>query len=178
MRLRALPLAGLILATLALPAAAQPRLESGGISVGVADITPHLDQQFPWQREVMPGVASVALSRPALSLPGDRAELAVDIAVTTLGSTTALGRATLSSGLRLDGTAGAVYLDAPRMVRFTQPDGQPLNLEPSMATLVDDVLASYARNQPVYRLPQELAPMAARVSTVQIRDGRIHARLH
>lgn len=177
MRLTALPLAGLLLAAaLALPATAQPRLESGGASVGLTDITPHLEAQFPWQREVMPGIASVALARPVLRLPDDRAELAVDIAVTTLGSTTSLGRATLSSGLRLDGSTAALYLDAPRMVGFTQPDGQPLVLEPSMASLIDEVLASYARSQPVYRLPAEMAPMASRVEAVQVRDGRLHVR--
>jgi hypothetical protein len=177
MRLTPLLAAALLALACTLPASAQPRMESDGISVGLADITPHLGSQFPWQREVMPGVVSVQLARPELSLPGNRAELAVDIAVTTLGRSAALGRATLSSGLRLDGASAAVYLDAPRLVRFAQPDGQPLTLDASMAAMVDDVLASYARQQPVYTLPAELAPMASRVQAIVIENGRLRARL-
>lgn len=160
-----------------LPVAAQPRLESDGISVALADITPHLDSQFPWQREVMPGVVSVQLDRPELALPGNRAQLAVDIAVTTLGRQSALGRATLSSGLRLDAATAAVYLDAPQLVAFAQPDGQPLTLDASMAAMIDDVLASYARQQPVYTLPPAMAPMASRVQAIVIEDGRLRARM-
>lgn len=177
MRPIALFAAAVLAVACSLPASAQPRLEAQGISVGLADITPHLDGQFPWQREVMPGVASVQLSRPQLQLPDNRAELAVDIAVTTLGRTAALGRATLSSGLRLDGASAAVYLEEPRLVRFIQPDGQPLALDASMAAMIDDVLASYARQQPVYTLPANLASMAARVQALEISGGRLHARL-
>ena len=169
-------IAALLLAC-CLPVAAQPRLERDGISIALADITPHMDSQFPWQREVMPGVASVQLDRPQLALPGNWAQLAVDIAVTTLGRQAALGRATLESGLRLDAATAAIYLDAPRLVAFAQPDGQPLTLDASMAAMIDDVLASYARQQPVYTLPAEMAPMASRVQAIVIEDGRLHARM-
>ena len=163
----------------ALPAAASATMQrhSDGFSVGIEQITPHLQQQFPWQHEVMPGVVSVQLARPQLQLLADQAQLAVDINVTTLGQRNALGRALVSSGLRLDPVQAAVYLQQPRLIGFTLADGQTVAIDEQTAAMINEVLASHARQQPVYTLPPAYAAMAAGVDSLQIEDGRLRVRL-
>ena len=178
MRLIPLVCSSLLTALLcASPVQAALQRHADGFSVDSAQISPHLQQQFPWQHELMPGIASVQLNRPQLQLVDDQARLAVDISVTTLGQLTELGRAQVASALRFDPQQAAVYLQQPRLIGFTQPSGQPLALDARTREMIDDVLASYADQQPIYQLPAEYAAMAAAVSSLQIENGRLRVRL-
>lgn len=127
------------------PGQAMPQRHGDGFSVGVQQITPHLQQQFPWQYELMPGVVSVEFRQPQLQLRDAQAQLAVDISITTLGQRTDLGR--------------AVPIDA------------------QTAGMVNEVLASYANQQPVYQLPPAYAALAGAVQSLQIEDGRLRVRI-
>ena len=53
------------------PGQAMPQRHGDGFSVGVEQITPHLQQQFPWQYELMPGVVSVEFRQHRQYVPGD-----------------------------------------------------------------------------------------------------------
>lgn len=181
MRLSHALLCGLLAtcALVALPTGASAAMQrhSDGFSVGIEQISPHLQQQFPWQHEVMPGVVSVQLAHPELQLLADQAQLAVDISVTTLGQRNALGRALVSSGLRLDPVQAAVYLQQPRLIGFTLADGQAVAIDAQTAAMINEVLASHARQQPVYTLPPAYAALAAGVDSLQIENGRLRVRL-
>ena len=181
MRLSHALLCGLLAtcALVALPSGASAAMQrhSDGFSVGIEQISPHLQQQFPWQHEVMPGMVSVQLARPELQLLADQAQLAVDISVTTLGQRNAFGRARVSSGLRLDPVQAAVYLQQPRLIGFTLADGQSMAIDAQTAAMINEVLASHARQQPVYTLPPAYAALAAGVDSLQIENGRLRVRL-
>ena len=159
------------------PGQAMPQRHGDGFSVGVEQITPHLQQQFPWQYELMPGVVSVEFRQPQLQLRDAQAQLAVDISITTLGQRTDLGRAQVASGLRFDPLQAAVYLQQPRLLGFTQADGRALPIDAQTAGMINEVLASYANQQPVYQLPPAYAALASTVQSLQIEDGRLRVRI-
>lgn len=148
-----------------------------GFSVGIEQITPHLQQQFPWQQALIEGVLEVSLQRPELQLLDDRAQLAVDISTLSLGQRSDLGRAQVSSKLRLDPHKGAVYLEQPQLIGFTLADGRSVPVDAQTAQMINQVLASYASQQPVYTLPAAYAAMAAGVDSLQIENGRLRVRM-
>ncbi len=111
------------------PGQAMPQRHGDGFSVGVEQITPHLQQQFPWQYELMPGVVSVEFRQP------------------------------------------------PRLLGFTQADGRAVPIDAQTAGMVNEVLASYANQQPVYQLPPAYAALAGAVQSLQIEDGRLRVRI-
>ena len=159
------------------PGQAMPQRHGDGFSVGVEQITPHLQQQFPWQYELMPGVVSVEFRQPQLQLRDAQAQLAVDISITTLGQRTDLGHAQVASGLRFEPLQAAVYLQQPRLLGFTQTDGRAVPIDAQTAGMINEVLASYANQQPVYQLPPAYAALASTVQSLQIEDGRLRVRL-
>jgi hypothetical protein len=163
--------------SLAGSASAAVQRHDDGFSVGIEQITPHLQQQFPWQRALIEGVLEVSLQRPELQLLDDRAHLAVDISTLSLGQRSELGRAQISSRLRLDPAKAAIYLDQPQLIGFTLADGHSVTVDAQTRGMINQVLADYAQQQPVYQLPAAYAAMAAGVSDIQIVNGRLRVRM-
>jgi len=179
MRLTTLLHTGLLAGALLLATDSHAALQrhDDGFSVGIEQITPHMEQQFPWQHALIDGVLEVQLQHPALQLQQDRAHLTVDISTISLGQRNELGRAQISSSLRLDPQKAAIYLDQPQLVGFTLADGQAVAMDAQTSAMINQVLASYASEQPVYTLPAAYAALAAGVDAVQIENGRLRVRV-
>ena len=163
---------------LATPACAQsPDAPGHVIRLQASQITPYLARQFPLRLQPGPDQLGLRLSRPTLSLAGPRAALAADVALDMQGSLIPMGRATFTSGLRVDAATAAVYLDKPRLQQITQADGQTWTLDPSLAALLADALDDRARRTPVYSLPAAWRSAAARVQSVRVADNQVHIQL-
>lgn len=166
-------LAALLLSlSLALPACAAQTLE-----LTTAQIAPHLQRHFPLQLQPLADQPGVRLSRPQLRLAASRAHLDVDIALGDARSSFPLGRASFSSGLRLDAAGGAVYLDQPRLESMAQPDGTRWQPDPALSELLAGALERQARNTPVYRLSPSQRQAASHVAGIQIGNDRVRIQL-
>lgn len=160
------------------PAHAQaPEGQGQVLHLQASQITPYLSRQFPLRLQPGPDQLAVRLSRPSLSLAGPHAALSADVALDMQGSLVPLGRATFTSGLRLDAASAAIYLDKPRLQRITQPDGQSWTLDPSLASVLATALDERANRTPVYTLPAAWRSAAARVQSVSIADNQVHIQL-
>lgn len=171
-------LSSLILsACLAMPACAQiPTSASRVLQLSAQDISPHLQRHFPMQLQSPSNPIGLTLSRPGLSLAGPRALLSADVALGLSGSTLPLGRATFSSGLRVDTASAQVFLDQPRLQSMLSADGQAWTPDPSLTAMLAAAMDQQAQRTPIYSLPASYKHLAARVGTISI--GGDSVRIH
>lgn len=158
---------------LALPACASPQV----VELTTAQIAPHLQRHFPLQLQPLRDQPGVRLSRPQLALKASRAVLSVDVALGDGVSAFPLGRATFSSGLRLDAGQGAVFLDQPRLVSMAQPDGPTWQPDAALSDLLAGALDRQARRTPVYRLDAAQRRLAGHVAGIRIDQDRVRIEL-
>lgn len=163
---------------LSLPVSAHATADEGRvIQLPASQITPHLVRQFPLRLQPGPDAFGLHLSRPRLSLATARAALSADVALDMQGNLIPMGRATFTSGVRLDPQSAAIYLDKPRLQHITQADGQTWTLDPSLSALLADALDERARKTPIYTLPAPYRSAAARVQSVTIGDEQVRIQL-
>lgn len=163
---------------LTLPACASLPASTGHtLTLTTRQIAPYLQQHFPLQLQPVAGQPGVRLTRPQLSLANARAILAVDVALGNGQSAFPLGRATFSSGLRLDAVQGAVFLDKPRLVSMAQPDGTTWQPDAALSEMLGSALDRQARQTPVYRLDASQRQSLSRVAGIHLDRDRVVIQL-
>lgn len=134
--------------------------------------------EFPRDFELLGGLLVVTTREPDLQIPqdGDRVRMTLHASVGAPGYAAAqpLGRVEMSSRLRYDEAAQALFLDQPRLERFT-PDQPGQQLDAQTREALNLWLQDYARTQPVYALdPQLLAQFGSvKVRAVRVAQGAI-----
>lgn len=165
---------GLLLCTAV--ALASPQIQGRQVSVQASDVQQYLSGRFPQTHDALGGLLAMTVSDPHIELPpGNRLNLAFDLAVATGGGTPApVGQVALSSGLRYDAARQGFFLEQPSIESFS-PVHTGAKLDASTRELLNAWLVDYARKQPIYRIAPTLAtamgPLQVESATVQ--DGRL-----
>ncbi len=182
-RILLLPLAALLLLTVT--ACTSLGVVSAWLNDQVAFTAPQLQRQldtrFPRTFDRVGGVVSVTLDNPRLSIPtGDRRlRLDFDLGVGGMAADSRPGHVSLVSGLRFDPSTRGLHLENPELLQFDLPGSNAL-LRGGARSVVNSLLADYARTEPVYRLDDDLLaklPAGARVGNVDIAGGRVVVHL-
>ena len=140
-----------------------------------------LDRKFPRDYHKLGGLLSFSLLNPALSLPGGgRLHLEFDIGMGGPGANprTPSGHFAIESGLRYDPGTRGLHMDQPEIVSVDVPAmGGVMN--DNARTLLNGWLLDYAREEPVYRLDDNMIGRMAsrRIDRVDIDPGLITIRL-
>ncbi|MET0290100.1 MAG: DUF1439 domain-containing protein [Pseudoxanthomonas sp.] len=159
-------------------ARAQEAVERDEISIPGERVQGYLATVFPRDFELLGGLLVVNTRDPRLQIPtdGDRVQMSLHASVGAPGYATPqpLGRVEMTSRLRYDEAAQALFLDQPRLERFT-PDQAGQQLDAQTREALNLWLQDYARNQPVYALdPQLLAQFGSvKVRAVRVAKGAI-----
>jgi len=171
----ALAAAALVAASIAAAAWAQTR-PSSELAVSAAQVQGYLQSEFPRDFQALGGLVSMTASNPQLSIPADGNRVQMQFDASNGGD--ALGRVWLSSGLRYDPQAKALFLEAPSVDRVVPASGHELRERDRQ--LVSLFLQDYASSEPLYRLdPQLLASFGkVRVESARVANGRIVVQLN
>lgn len=141
-----------------------------------------LDKRFPRTFDKLGGLVEVTLVNPRVSIPpGDtRLRLEFDVGMGALGSEGApTGHLALASGLRYDPGTQGLHLVDPDLQQFDLPGSGTL-LKGGARSVVNSLLAEYARTEPVYRLDPDLLaklPSGKHIGTVGIDKGVVVVHL-
>ena len=155
---------------------------SNEVEVGAEQIQQYLISAFPREYKALGGLFTLTARNPELSIPrdGNRLLMAFDASAASAGGAdTPLGRMQMSSGLRYDSQAIALYLDQPSLDNVKAVAGGD-NLDEQTRMLLNLWLADYARKQPLYRLDPVLVASLGeiRVESTTIENGVIKLRLN
>lgn len=152
------------------------------ISFTQPQVQKRLDRSFPREFDQLGGLVTATLSQPRLSLAqGDgRLRLDFDIAVNAIGAgNIARGQFALASGLRYDPATHGLHLDQPELLRVDLPGSGSL-MKGGTRGLINALLAEYAREEPVYRIDDDVLdrlPRGKRIGQTLIEDQRIVVKL-
>ena len=155
---------------------------SNEVEVGGEQVQQYLASAFPREYKALGGLFTLTARNPELSIPreGNRLLMAFDASAASAGGTdTPLGKIRMSSGLRYDSQAIALYLDQPTLDNV-QPASGGERIDEQTRMLLNLWLADYARKQPLYRLDPALAANLGglKVESTSIEDGMIKLRLN
>ena len=149
----------------------------GRVVVTEAELQQHLDRRCPREFEAAAGVAALTLEQPQARLHGDTLSLAFDLRASVAGLRLPLrGHLALDSGLRFDPHSQSLYLHEPRLTRLDLPQVPGAPEPQQLLAIGDELLAEYARAQPVYVLSerrQSQVPLGRSIYRVDIEDGRL-----
>ena len=141
-----------------------------------------LNRNFPKHYDKLGGLVSMTLLNPRLSIPeGDhRLRLDFDLGVGALGSDSSRpnGHFALTSALRYDASTRGLHLQEPTIEEVNVPAlGGMMNT--SARALLNNWLAGYARDEPVYRFDNSLLDRlgSRRVGRTQIENGQVVVHL-
>lgn len=141
-----------------------------------------LDRHYPRQYEQLGGLVELTVMNPRIALPEDstRLHLDFDVGVDGLGlrSDRTAGHFAITSGLRYDTRANALYLEEPELESAELPLlGGRMNA--TGRDLINGWLRDYARSEPVYRLDADLQDKlgARQVAGTLIQNGRVVIKL-
>lgn len=139
-----------------------------------------LDMRFPRTFDTLGGLVEVTLDDPRLSIPRGERRLRLDFDVGIGGvADGGPGYLAVASGLRYDPATRSLHLQDPELLEFDLPGANRL-LSGGARGVVNSLLAEYARNEPVYRLDDDLLaklPAGKHIGDVEIIDGRVVVRL-
>ena len=152
------------------------------VEVSADQIQQYLVGAFPREYKALGGLFTLTARNPELSIPreGNRLLVAFDASAASAGGTdTPLGKIRMSSGLRYDSQAIALYLDQPTLDNV-QPASGGERIDEQTRTLLNLWLSDYARKQPLYRLDPALAASLGdlKVESTTIENGMIKLRLN
>ncbi|MFT4248203.1 MAG: DUF1439 domain-containing protein [Pseudomonas sp.] len=157
-------------------ALATPQIQGRQVSVQAGDVQHYLSEHFPQTHDALGGLLALTVSDPRLDLPpGERLDLAFDLAVATAGGAPSpVGHVSLSSGLRYDAARQGFFLDQPAIEDF-KPVHAGAKLDASTRELLNAWLVDYARKQPIYRIDPSIAGLmgALQVESAAVQDGRL-----
>ena len=127
--------------------------------------------------DAQPLLAALTLEQPQARLHGDTLSLAFDLRASVAGLRLPLrGHLALDSGLRFDPHSQSLYLHEPRLTRLDLPQVPGAPEPQQLLAIGDELLAEYARAQPVYVLSerrQSQVPLGRSIYRVDIEDGRL-----
>ena len=137
-----------------------------------------LDRNFPKHYDKLGGLVSMTLLNPRLSIPegSSRLRLDFDLGIGALGtdSSRPSGHFALTSALRYDPATRGLHLQDPALEQVNVPAlGGIMNS--SARGLLNDWLAGYARDEPVYRFDNSLLDRlgSRRIGRTDIEDGQV-----
>ena len=141
-----------------------------------------LDRNFPKHYDKLGGLVSMTLLNPRLSIPqgSNRLRLDFDLGIGALGSDSSRpnGHFALTSALRYDPTTRGLHLQEPTIEQVNVPAlGGMMNS--SARGLLNNWLAGYARDEPVYRFDNSLLDRlgSRRVGRTDIESGQVVVHL-
>ena len=141
-----------------------------------------LNRNFPKHYDKFGGLVSMTLLNPRLSIPQDsnRLRLDFDIGLGALGSDSSRpnGHFALTSALRYDPTTRGLHLQEPALETVDVPAlGGMMNA--SARGLINNWLAGYARDEPVYRFDNSLLDRigSRRIGRTEIANGEVVVHL-
>lgn len=178
------PLFATAVLSLLFAAQATPAAEISGkeISVAAPEVQKYLDSAFPQDYDALGGLLTLTARDPELVIPatGQRLQMSFSASASSPGrESLPVGRIIMSSSLRYDQQAHALYLDQPTLddVQPTTP-GQRVDEQTRM--LVNLWLADYAGEEPLYQLEPAMvsALNGLNVESTRIENGRIVIRLN
>lgn len=139
-----------------------------------------LNGSFPKNYEKFGGLASLSLTDPRLTIPQDSHRLRLDLGLglNLLGSSSATGRFGLSSGVRFDTRTLGIHLNEPAIELVDVPALGGL-MNNNVRSALNTWLASYARDEPVYRFDNTLLGRigSRRVASTEIANGQVVVNL-
>jgi hypothetical protein len=141
-----------------------------------------LDRNFPKHYDKLGGLVSMTLLNPRLSIPqgSNRLRLDFDLGIGALGSDSSRpnGHFALTSALRYDPTTRGLHLQEPTIEQVNVPAlGGMMNS--SARGLLNNWLAGYARDEPVYRFDNSLLDRlgSRRIGRTDIESGQVVVHL-
>ena len=157
-------------------ALATPQIQGRQVSVQAQDVQHYLTGHFPQTHDTLGGLLAMTVSDPHITLPpGDRLDLAFDVAVATGGGApTPIGQVSLSSALRYDSTRQGFFLEQPSIEDF-KPVNAGAKLDATTRELLNSWLVDYARKQPIYKIDPSIAGLmgSLQVESAAVQDGRL-----
>ncbi len=167
-------------------------LDSGGamavevqgqeVSVTAPEVQQYLEAAFPQDHEVLGGLFTLTARDPELTIPatGQRLQMTVFADASSPGRASApVARITMSSALRYDPVAYAVYLDQPT-IDDVQPAAPGHRVDEQTRMLLNLWLADYADDEPLYQLEPAMVRMLGTLNaeSTRIEDQRIVIRFN
>lgn len=149
---------------------------SNTLSVTAQQVQGYLQAEFPRDFDALGGLVSMTASNPQLTIPADGNRVQMQFDASSNGK--ALGRVWLSSGLRYEPQAMALYLDAPTVDRVVPTNGGELRDRDRQ--LVSLFLQDYARSEPLYKLDPALLTSFGdvRVESARVEQGQIKVQFN
>ncbi len=152
------------------------------VSVAAPEVQQYLQSAFPQNYDALGGLFTLTARDPKLSIPatGQRLRMAFSADASSPGRASGpVARITMSSGLRYDPAAYAVYLDQPTL-DDVQPAAPGQRVDEQTRMLLSLWLADYAKDEPLYRLEPAMVSMlgSLNVESTRIENGRIVIRLN
>jgi hypothetical protein len=157
-------------------------LQDNELGVSAAQVQQYLGAAFPQNYEALGGLFTLTARDPELSIPatGQRLQMAFTASASSAGGAdTPVGRIRMSSGLRYDPAAYAIYLEQPTLDEM-QPASSGQRVDEQTRVLLNLWLADYARKEPLYELdPAMIAQLGGvQVESTRIENGRIVVRFN
>jgi hypothetical protein len=141
-----------------------------------------LSRNFPKHYDKLGGLVSMTLLNPRLSIPQgtNRLRLDFDLGVGALGSDSSRpnGHFALTSAVRYDPSTRGLHLQDPAIEQVNVPAmGGMMNS--SARGLLNNWLAGYARDEPIYRFDNTLLDRlgSRRIGRTDIEDGQVVVHL-
>jgi hypothetical protein len=156
--------------------------QDNALSVTAPQVQQYLDTAFPREFDALGGMFTLTARDPALTIPesGERLQLAFSASASSAGGEdTPVGRIHMSSGLRYDAQAHALYLDQPTL-DDVQPASSDQGIDEQTRLLLNLWLSDYARKEPLYQLdPGMVAQLGTlKVESTRIEGGKIIVQLN
>ena len=142
------------------------------LSVTAPQVQQYLESAFPREFDALGGLFTLTARDPTLTIPesGQRLQLAFSASASSSGGDdTPVGRIHMSSGLRYDPQAHALYLDQPTR-NEVKPVSSGQRIDDQTRVLLNLWLSDYARKEPLYQLAPE---MVAQLGTLKVESTRI-----
>ena len=176
----------LLLATLLLPGCASIGTLSawmrGEVILTQDDLQRRLERRFPRDFKLKDNAVTLTLSEPQATLARDPDQLVLALDVELKSPAVRVqprGQFALAGGLRYDPATYSLYLHEPSLVTLNLPLVSQLQGD-RLKAAGTELLADYARNQPIYQLTErqkQQIPRGRSIDSVDIENGRIIIRL-
>lgn len=146
------------------------------------DLQRRLERRFPRDFKLMEDSVTLTLSQPQVTLPRDPDHLVLvfDMQFRTPAlRTQPQGQFALASSLRYDPATYSLYLHEPTLTALSLPLVSKLQGE-RLKAAGNELLADYARSQPIYQLTErqkQQIPRGRTIDRVDIENGRVVIRL-
>lgn len=152
------------------------------VSVTAPEVQQYLDTAFPQAYEALGGLFTFTARDPRMTIPesGQRLQMVFHADASSPGrDSTPVAQITVSSALRYDPAAYAVYLEQPT-IDDVQPVAPGQRVDEQTRMLLNLWLADYADDEPLYQLEPGLVGMLGtlNVESTRIEGGRIVVRFN